>query len=77
VTRSGVTAVAGFTLAGDPEVFPIGTRLEVPGFGEMMVQDIGSGVKGLHIDVFFDTHAEALRFGRKVLEVVVVHRGGE
>ena len=63
--RYGVIAV-------DPEVIPMGTRVFIPGYGEAVAEDIGSAIKGNHIDVAFDTHQEALSFGRRNLEVYIM-----
>lgn len=38
-------AKKGRTVAADPAVFPYGTWLHIPGFGDMRVEDTGSAVK--------------------------------
>jgi 3D (Asp-Asp-Asp) domain-containing protein len=68
VTASGVVASAG-TVAADPKVFPIGTKLLIPGRGVCRVEDVGGGIKGRHIDVWFPTHKEALKWGVRWLKV--------
>jgi len=68
VTASGKWARKG-TIAADPSVYPFGTRLYVPGYGEGVVEDVGGSVKGLHIDVWFPSHAEALKWGKRRLSV--------
>lgn len=68
VTASGALARHG-TIAADPRVYPFGTKLNVPGYGKGVVQDVGGAIKGRHIDVWFPTHAEALRWGRRYLRV--------
>jgi len=68
VTASGTTARRG-TIAADPSVFGFGTKLDVPGYGIGTVEDVGGAIKGKHIDVWFPTHAEALKWGRKWLKV--------
>ena len=68
VTASGTTARKG-TIAADPKVWKFGTRLSVPGYGEGVVEDLGGAIKGRHIDVWFPTHAEAVRWGRRWLKV--------
>lgn len=76
VTKAGTTPVEGFTIAADPSVFPIGTILMVDG-REMMVHDIGSAVRGLHIDVYHEGHRDAVRWGVRHITVEVIHRGGD
>ena len=65
IVRRGVIAV-------DPSVIPLGTRIFIPGYGEAVAEDIGSGIHGNRIDVAFDSHAEALMFGRQELEIFIM-----
>ena len=65
LVRRGVIAV-------DPSVIPLGTRVFIPGYGEAVAEDIGGGIHGQRIDVAFDTHAEALMFGRQDLEIFIM-----
>ena len=65
LVRRGVIAV-------DPSVIPLGTRVFIPGYGEAVAEDIGAGIHGQRIDVAFDTHAEALMFGRQDLEIFIM-----
>lgn len=62
-------------VAADWSVFPPGTRLYIPGYGEAVVEDRGGAVKGLHLDLFVDTRDEALRWGVKKMEVFVLEKG--
>lgn len=52
-TFSG-TPVRHGTLAVDPLVIPLGTRVYVPGYGIGRAEDIGGGIKGAMIDLGFD-----------------------
>ena len=63
--RHGVIAV-------DPSVIPLGTHVFIPGYGEAVAEDIGYAINGYRIDVAFDTHAEALSFGRQDLEIFIM-----
>jgi len=38
---------------------------------EYTAEDRGGAIKGNKIDVFFDTHKEALNFGRQTAEVYI------
>lgn len=73
ITASGTRARHG-TLAADPKLFPFGTKLVIPGYGTGVVEDVGGAIKGRHIDAWFPTHEEALRWGRKRLSVTELHR---
>jgi len=72
-TSSGRKAVRdsnGYsTIAVDPNVIPMGTKLYVEGYGYAIAADKGSGVKGKFIDVFFNTREEAIKWGVKYLKV--------
>ena len=57
-TATGARATAGRTVAVDPRVIPYGTHLLINGH-EYVAEDCGGGVRGAHIDVFYNTHAEA------------------
>jgi 3D (Asp-Asp-Asp) domain-containing protein len=72
VTASGKKARHG-TVAADPAVFPFGTKLEIPGYGIGVVEDIGGAIKGRHIDVWFSSHAAAKRWGVKRLRLRVLN----
>jgi len=60
------------TIAVDPNVIPIGTKLYVENYGYAIAADKGSGVKGKFIDVFFNTPQEASNWGVKYLNVRII-----
>lgn len=62
--RRGVIAV-------DPSFIPFGTHVFIPGYGEAVAEDCG-GFYGNHIDIAFDTHYEALAFGRQDMEIYIL-----
>lgn len=61
-TSTGARARSNHTIAVDPDVIPYGTSVEIDG-KSYVAEDCGGGVKGNHIDIFFDTHAEVETFG--------------
>ena len=66
------TAARWGTVAADPKVFPFGTRLDIPGYGTGVVEDVGGAIKGRHIDVWFPSHDEALQWGRREVDVKTI-----
>lgn len=70
VTASGTKAQRG-TLAADTRYFPMGTIMYIPGYGWGRVEDRGGAIKGNKLDLFFDSHEEALEWGRKQVNVQV------
>lgn len=69
-TRSGTHPVQGRTVAVDPKVIPLGTHIFINGH-EYVAEDTGSWVDGKDVDIFFNSHREALIFGRQKAEVFV------
>lgn len=67
-TYSGTIPKANHTLSADLNKFPIGTKLVINGI-TYTVEDKGSSVNGNKVDIFFETHAEALAFGTKTVDV--------
>ena len=72
-TASGAEAVQGVTIAADWSIYPPGTVLFVEGLGEMVVQDRGGAIQGQKIDVYFESHDDALRFGRQNVRFYIVN----
>lgn len=72
ITASGVKATEGVTVAMDKSI-PFGTKIYIDGVGERIVQDRGGAIKGNKIDLYFDSHQEALNFGRQTKEVTILN----
>ena len=70
-TATGVKATKGVA-AVDDRVIPMGTRLYIPGYGFAVAADRGSAIKGQRIDLCFDTYSEAMRWGRRKVQVYVL-----
>jgi 3D (Asp-Asp-Asp) domain-containing protein len=63
ITATGTCARAGRTVAVDPTVIPLGSRVYIEGVGERIAEDIGGGIKGHHIDLYLPTVTKARVFG--------------
>ena len=67
-TYSGTLARVG-AVAVDPNYIPLGTRMYIVSndgqyvYGYCVAEDIGGGIKGYKIDLYFDTFAECYQFG--------------
>ena len=70
-TASGTWPAVG-TVATDPEVIPLGTKIWVEGYGEAVAEDTGGAVKGNIIDVYLDTESECWQWGRRMVEVRIL-----
>ncbi len=75
-TKAGTRPVAGFTVAADPAVLPIGSIIYIESLGERMVHDVGGLVRGRQVDVYVDSCREARGHGRQKLKVRVLHSPG-
>lgn len=68
ITAAGTVAQEGVTIAVDPDVIPLGSWVEID--GEMYrAEDVGGGIIGNHIDIYFDSHDQACDFGRQCADV--------
>lgn len=38
---------------------------------EYIAEDTGGAIKGKRIDLFVDSHSEAMKFGKKLIEIYV------
>ena len=69
ITASGTRATAGRTIAASSQ-FSFGTKLIING-REYIVEDRGGAIQGNKIDIYMNSHAEALAWGVKYLPVQV------
>lgn len=71
MTATGVIAQPNHTIAVDPIVIPYGTKVVIDGI-TYTAEDCGGTIKGNKIDVYFESHQEALNFGLKSFEVFLL-----
>ena len=69
-TASGTKATAGHTVAASGQ-FSFGTKLMING-QEYTVEDRGGAIQGNRIDIYMNSHVEAVAWGVKYLPVQVV-----
>jgi 3D (Asp-Asp-Asp) domain-containing protein len=69
-TSTGLPVGRG-VVAVDPTVIPLGTRISIPGYGEAVAADTGSGVQGNAIDIWFPTMADAFAWGRRTVTITL------
>ena len=72
-SASGPSSRKG-TVAADPSVLPLGSRIRVRGAGAYSGEYtvIDSGVKGNVIDIYMASGSEARKFGRKKVDVEIL-----
>jgi 3D (Asp-Asp-Asp) domain-containing protein len=69
-TATGIPVAFG-VVAVDPTVIPLGTRLTIPGYGEGVAADVGSGIRGAMIDLWFPSVAQAYAWGRRTVTITL------
>lgn len=81
ITASGipVSRVPGgiSTVAVDPSVIPLGSKLYIDGYGYAIAADTGGAIKGNIIDIYLDSESECLTWGRQNRQVTIVAYPGE
>lgn len=70
LTATGVRAKEGRTVAVDPKVIPYGSIVIIKG-KEYRAEDCGSAIKNKCIDIYFNRHKDAKKFGVKYLKVKI------
>lgn len=68
VTASGHKIQSGDRFVAADKSIPFGMMITIPGYGTVPVLDRGGAIKGNRIDVYFDTHQEALEWGVQYFE---------
>lgn len=71
ITKSG-TQVSRGTVAIDPRVIPLGTKIYVEGYGHAECLDTGGDIKHNRIDLYMDSKEECFEFGRREVKVWII-----
>lgn len=77
ITATGTRAKVG-TIAVDPRVIPLGTKVYVEGlygaknYGYAVAEDTGGAIKGEIIDLYFNTHKETVNWGRQQVNIYIL-----
>lgn len=65
------------TIAVDPTVIPLGTKVFIPGYGYAIASDTGGAIKGKIIDVYLNSESECYQWGRRQVTLYIVAYPGE
>ncbi len=77
ITATGTHAKLG-TVAVDPKVIPLGTKMYIVStdgsvvYGYCTAEDTGGAIKGNKVDLFYNTTAECMQFGRRSVYVYIL-----
>lgn len=69
-TATGNIARSNHTIAVDPDVIRYGTEVTIDGI-TYTAEDCGGAVRGNHIDIYFDNHADVESYGVRYKKVRV------
>lgn len=72
ITKSGTKAAPDYTIAVDPKLIPLGSWLYIDQLGWRYAHDTGGAIKQNKIDVFYNSHKEALTFGVQKLRILKI-----
>jgi 3D (Asp-Asp-Asp) domain-containing protein len=68
-TATGMPVGQG-VVAVDPSVIPLGSRMSIPGYGNGVAADTGSGIQGATIDLWM-TPSQCAAWGRRTVTITV------
>ena len=71
ITYTGTQATEGRTIAVDPNIIPLGSKVIIDG-QTYIAEDIGGAIKNLRVDIFVSDHQQALNLGRATKEVFLL-----
>ena len=60
------------TIAVDPSVIPLGSKVYIPGYGYAIASDTGGVIKGNIIDLYMNSHDECISWGRRQVTLHIV-----
>ena len=60
------------TVAVDPNVIPLGSKVYVSGYGVAIAADTGGAIKGNIIDVYLNSYEECMSWGRRQVTVQIL-----
>lgn len=72
ITASGTRPTAGRTVGVNPRLIPYGTKLQIGKTKGYVAEDTGGGIGWYHLDVFCNSHQEALQKGVQYKKVYAI-----
>ncbi|WP_312649684.1 ubiquitin-like domain-containing protein [Proteiniclasticum sp.] len=61
------------TIAVDPRVIPLGTKVYIENYGYAVAEDTGGAIKGNKIDVYMNSNSAALSWGRRTVTIYILN----
>ena len=81
ITYMGTTPVRDpdgiSTIAVDPSIIPLGSKVYIPGYGLAIASDTGGLIKGNRIDLFLNSEDECTNWGVQTVSLYLIAYPGE
>ena len=81
ITYMGTTPVRDpdgiSTIAVDPYIIPLGSKVYIPGYGLAIASDTGGLIKGNRIDLFLNSEDECINWGVQTVSLYLIAYPGE
>lgn len=81
ITYMGTTPVRNpdgiSTIAVDPSIIPLGSKVYIPGYGLAIASDTGGLIKGNRIDLFLNSEDECINWGVQTVSLYLIAYPGE
>lgn len=61
------------TIAVDPSVIPLGTKVYIEGYGLAIAEDTGGAIKGNKIDLYMNRYSETTNWGRRYVNLYILN----
>ncbi len=72
-TYIGTWATVNKTIAVDPKIIPLGSKIYIPQFNAIFIaEDTGGAVKGNKIDIFMSDYKTCMQWGIKNITIYVL-----
>lgn len=71
-TATGTIPHSKRTIAVDTRVIPMNSIVYIKGLGFFVAEDTGSHIKGNRVDIYVDNHEQALKLGKKKVDICIL-----
>ncbi len=73
ITFTGTVPQVGRTIAVDPNVIPLGSRVYIPQFDRVFIaEDTGGKIKGNRIDIYMTDYDTCMEWGFKDIDIYIL-----
>ncbi len=74
ITFTGTKPIVGKTIAVDPNVIPLGSKVYIPQFNRVFIaEDTGGKIKGNRIDIYMEDYDTCMEWGFKDITIYILN----